>query len=71
MYIQIHTCNLILISRYYSIAEITSRLVVEEHLSVDARDAVSVRTAIPAKLCVKLCRLKSQLRRNILPHAEQ
>lgn len=34
-------------------------------------DVVSVILDIPVKLCVKLWRLRSQLRRNTLPHCEQ
>lgn len=33
--------------------------------------AASVMLAIPAKLCVRLWRRRSQLRRNTLPHAIQ
>lgn len=33
--------------------------------------AASVMLAIPARLCVRLCRRRSQLRRNTLPQAMQ
>lgn len=39
--------------------------------SISLVDGGVVILAMPAKLCVKLCRRRSQLRRNTFPHAEQ